>query len=277
MLLPWEFSPLVLAACLGALFFYLRGWRRNRRDGHPGPGTWGLLGFLAGLLLIYGVMQTRFDYLAQHMLWIHRLQHLVLHHLGPFLIIMGGAHPAFASGLPVRLRDSVLFRNPPVRALYRLIQHPLVACILFVGLIAFWLIPEVHFTAMLSARRYQVMNWSMLIDGLLFWWLALEIRPVARGRTLGYGTRMLMLLAVVPPQIYIGAHIALADHSLYSVYNVCGRAWPIDPLVDQEIAGIITWIPAAMMSGLGLLVVLARWMHASVLPAPAGGDAAPAG
>jgi putative membrane protein len=43
---------------------------------------------------------------------------------------------------------------------------------------------------------------------------------------------------------------------LYDVYDVCGRAWAIDPLTDQELGGLLTWIPAAMMSVVGSLVVL---------------------
>jgi putative membrane protein len=49
--------------------------------------------------------------------------------------------------------------------LYRFVQGPVVAPLLFVGLIYFWLSPSIHFAAMLSLDRYQAMNWSMVIDG----------------------------------------------------------------------------------------------------------------
>ncbi|MGH9643092.1 MAG: cytochrome c oxidase assembly protein, partial [Terriglobales bacterium] len=39
------------------------------------------------------------------------------------------------------------------------------------------------------------------------------------------------------------------------------RLWPIDPLTDQEIGGLITWIPASMMSLAALLILWARWIH----------------
>jgi putative membrane protein len=50
---------------------------------------------------------------------------------------------------------------------------------------------------------------------------------------------------------------------LYDVYSVCGRAWPVSPLVDQGTGGIVTWIPAAMMSVLAILLVLRLWMRQS--------------
>jgi len=57
------------------------------------------------------------------------------------------------------------------------------------------------------------------------------------------------------------------------VYSVCGRAWPVSPLVDQVRGGIVTWIPATMMSVLAILLVLRMWMHYSAreeaVPGPA--------
>ena len=262
-LLPWDFYPAVVVFCALLGYLYVRGWLRCR--GTPGaPGRVALTSFLLGLGLVYVVMHTYVDFLAQHMLWIHRLQHLVLHHVGPFLMLMGAPWKTLPAALPERVSNAWLprlWRNPVLRGLYRLLQNPLVAPVLFVGLIWFWLIPDIHFGAMLSATRYEVMNWSMLLDGLLFWWLILDPRPRHAVGRLGYGGRIVILSVVVPPQIIIGAHIALAPESLYSVYNVCGRAWPISAAVDQQIAGLVTWIPPSMMSVIAMLVVLSRWMH----------------
>ncbi len=262
-LLPWEFYPAVVLFCGGLAWLYIRGWRRCRHSARP-AGYAALVSFLTGLGLVYLVMHTYLDYLAQHMFWIHRVQHLVLHHLGPFLMLLAGPWEVLRAGLPVSARARwlpALARNRPLRLLYRGVQYPLVAPLLFVGLIYFWLLPEVHFGAMLSATRYQLMNWSMLLDGLLFWWLIFDSRPASAVGRLGYGGRIVILSLVVPPQILIGAHMALATESLYPVYNVCGRAWPISPLTDQQIGGLVTWIPSSMMSVLAMLVLLRRWMR----------------
>jgi putative membrane protein len=65
-----------------------------------------------------------------------------------------------------------------------------------------------------------------------------------------------MLALVVPPQIAIGAYIALSKHQLFDVYSVCGRAWPISPMLDQQIGGLVTWIPASMMSVVAAVILL---------------------
>jgi putative membrane protein len=183
------------------------------------------------------------------------------------LIMLAVPHEVLGWSLPVCLREEVLlplWRSQPLRLLYRLLQNSLISPLLFVGLIYFWLMPSIHFDAMLSADRYKLMNWSMLVDGLLCWWLILDPRPPRKHGALAYPARMAMLLAIMPPQIVIGAHITLSKSVLYDVYNVCGRAWPISPLVDQHTGGIVTWIPAAMMSVLAiLLLVLRMWMRQS--------------
>ena len=262
-LAPWEFSPLVLALCAGAVVLYARGLRRMPAEERPGIGR--RLAFFAGWALVYFVMQTRWDYWSQHMFFIHRIQHLVLHHLGPFLVALAQPLPVLARGLPRGMEARVfrpLWRSRPMRIGYRLLQNWLVAPVLFVGLIFFWLTPTIHFAAMLNDRLYQVMNWSMLLDGLLFWALMLDPRTRSQGALIDLGPRIFLLLGASLPQIYIGARIGLATHELYDVYSVCGRAWPISPIDDQSIGGLVTWIPAGMMHLFGVLVLLARWMHA---------------
>jgi putative membrane protein len=259
---PYEFSPTVLGACLIAAVVYGRGLIRMRRAGEP-AGFWRSTAFFLGLGLMYLVMQSRIDYISQHMFWVHRAQHLVLHHLGPFLVVLAAPQAIMARGLPRSWIDRLLspvWQSGPTQWAYRFVQYPVIAATLFVGLIYFWLTPSIHFDAMLSLQRYQIMNWSMAIDGLLFWWLIVNPKPRGHGG-LGHGSRIIMLWAITIPQIILGAHIALSKSVLYDVYNVCGRAWPISPIVDQELGGLITWIPTSMMSAVAAMVVLRLWVR----------------
>ena len=256
-LAPYEWQPLVTPTCGLALLAYLRGLGRVSAAQRPGVAR--VLAFLLGVGLMYAVSQTVLDYFAQYMFFVHRLQHLVLHHLAPFLVALAAPLPVLAAGLPSPLRRGLgrFWRRPAVQYSYRAVQQPVVAGVLFVGLIYFWLTPEIHFIAMLSRGLYEVMNWSMALDGLLFWWLVLNPAPPGRSQSLGYGPRIALLVAVAVPQILLGAYITLGGSGLYDVYDVCGRAWPLDPATDQVVGGVVTWIPAAMMSGLGVLVVMA--------------------
>jgi putative membrane protein len=263
-LLPWEFSPTVLLVCLIFAGLYVRGLAALRRGGSR-IGFWRPFAFFLGLGLNYVVLQTYFDYLSQHMFWVHRLQHLILHHLAPVFVVLAAPAEALLLGTPLALRERLLApgKQRTIRRCLRFVQHPAIALLLFVGLIYFWLLPSVHFAAMLDARRYLLMNWSMAVDGILFWWLMLTPREKQGAAAIGYGMRVLILCVAAVLQILLGAHIALHKSVIFDVYGVCGRAWALDPLVDQEFGGLLTWIPAAMMSGFGVLVVLHHILHSA--------------
>ena len=249
---PWEFSPTEYLATVLTLFWFGRGFALTPVTERP--SVWRCVELLLGVALVYIVLQTRFEYWSQHMFFLNRVQHVVMHHLGPFLIALGCDPDVMRRGMPTRLRCWA--QATPVRTIFRVLQQPLLAAFLFVGLFYFWLIPPVHFRAMLDARLYAVMNWSMVLDGVLFWCLMLDPRPKPPAR-ISYGARAALAVGVMFPQIALGAALVFAHSDLYPYYDLCGRLFPsIDALGDQHIGGIVMWIPPAMMSIAGMLIVI---------------------
>ncbi|MEX3939482.1 cytochrome c oxidase assembly protein [Paraburkholderia sp. BR10937] len=257
---PWEPSPTVMICTLLAAVLFVRGKR------HARVSLARQISFWFGLGALYVVLHTRLDYYFEHEFFMHRAQHLVLHHLGPFFIALAYPGAALRAGIPFKWRQR--FVRPalaarPVRVALDIVMHPVVAVGLFVGLIYFWLFSPIHFIAMLDWRLYRVMNWSMVIDGLLFWWLVLDSRPAPPAR-LSPGKRVLVVIAAIPPQIVLGAFIFFTSRELYPVYSICGRAFTwLSPMRDQQIGGLLLWIPGSMMSVVGTLVALRHWMRLS--------------
>ncbi|HBP69003.1 MAG TPA: cytochrome c oxidase assembly protein, partial [Alcanivorax sp.] len=91
-LTPYILSPLTVLLCLSAAGGWVLGARRLARQGRA-PSVWRALSFFTGLLLCYAVIHTQFDYYARYMFFMHRIQHLVLHHLGAFLIALANPLP----------------------------------------------------------------------------------------------------------------------------------------------------------------------------------------
>ncbi len=260
---PWEFSPTVLLACLLPTAAYLRGLVLTRRAGGT-IGFWPPLSYFVGVALIYISLQTYADFLSQHMFWVHRLQQGILHHIAPFLVTLAAPWEIMARGTPRVLRERILrpvLGNRTVQLLYRVLQHPLVAPTIFVGLLYFWLIPSVHFTAMLDVYRYNAMNWSMVVDGMFFWWIMLAPRSAQGHASIAYPLRVVIFFIVMLFQIVLGAYITLHGSVLYTVYALCGRVWNINPMTDQQWGGLLTWVLPSMMCVLGILVVLRRMLH----------------
>jgi putative membrane protein len=249
--MPWEFSwPVYLATTL-TLAWFIRGLARLAPSQRP--AAWRSALFLVGMIGNYIVLQTHIDYLAQHMFFVHRWAHFWLHHTGGLLIAFGMSGQAIRTGMPAFLRP--LIDAPSVRGTLDILQHKAVAPVLFVGLLYFWLIPELHTRVMLDRRLYDVMNWTMALNGILFWSLIVDPRPHPPAR-LSTLWRALAILIIELPQMVLGAVLSLSETDYYPVYNICGRVFAMTPLSDQHYGGLIIWLPGTMMSFLAMIVVL---------------------
>lgn len=253
LLLPWNFSPTVLLATLTAALLFARGARRLPRPPHA--GQW--LGFYLALTLIYAALQTHWDYYAEHMFFVHRLQHLVLHDLGPFLLALSAPGAALLAGLPASIERPLRRIAARLRPLWHLLFDPWTATAIFIVSLVIWVWPSIHFDVMISPWLYKVMNWSVLLGDLPFWWLVLDPRPSPPAR-MGPGGRIFMLFTVMLPMMLVGAIIGLTRHDLYPVYGICGRAFPLSAVTDQQIGGLIIWIPSSVIAVVAVLIVISR-------------------
>jgi putative membrane protein len=221
-LTPWDPSPFTAVILIATGLVYALQCR--------GDAFWQKICFWIGFFSVFAVLLTRFDFYAEHEFFMQRIQQATLQHFGTFLVALALAGK--------RLRWVV---------------HPITAVIMFDGLIILSLIPQVQFLAMIDWRLYRLMNLGMTLSGLLFWHTALE------KRTYGPGVHIAMMLAAIPPQIAAGMVLVFAPHSLYPVYDLCGRAFGgLTQLQDQQIGGVIVWIHGAMMSIIGILIVAMR-------------------
>jgi putative membrane protein len=251
MFLPWEFSwPEYLATALTFIWF-ARGLKVLPKDQHP--PLWRLICFAAGVASFYIVLQTRIDYYAQHMFFVHRWAHFVLHHAGAFLIAMGMSGEVLWAGMPDFLKPVIQSR--PVQGTLSFLQHPVMAPFLFVGLLYFWLIPPIHTRVMLDANLYELMNWTMALNGVMFWSLILDSRAKPPAR-LSHLMRAALILVIELPQMVLGAILSLSTHDFYPVYTICGRVLDMTALNDQHYGGLIIWLPGTLTSFTAMIVVL---------------------
>ncbi|MEO8300698.1 MAG: cytochrome c oxidase assembly protein, partial [Rhizomicrobium sp.] len=247
--LPWEFSwPIYLATALTLVWFF-RGLKLLPRP----PPLWYSICFVLGVASFWIVLQTRIDYYAQHMFFVHRAAHFVLHHFGAFFIALGMSGPVLWAGLPEFLKPLVMSR--PVQRTVAFLQHPVMAPFLFVGLLYLWLIPQIHTRVMLDANLYELMNWTMAVNGVMFWALILDsrARPPAR---LSHLMRAALILVIELPQMVLGAILSLTERDIYPVYTICGRVMDMTALNDQHYGGLIIWLPGTLTSFAAMIVVL---------------------
>lgn len=257
-LVPWEFSPTLIAAFVLAGVLFLRGQRVHRVNGARQALFW------AGMVLLYLSLHTRVDYYAERMFFIHRIQHLVLHHLGPLVLMAAYPGSVMRAGLPLTWRNRLMrFRRTLAgRILEGVLTNPIFVPALFVFLVLIWLLPSVQFYSMLDWRLYRLMNWSVVISGFMYWNLILDRRP-SPPAAMSPGGRVISPIVTMAPQMVAGAVIAFTERDIYPLFELCGRAMAMSAQTDQSIGGLTMWIPAAMTEVIGLLVALRTLMRLS--------------
>jgi putative membrane protein len=249
---PWDFSFVEFLAGWLTVWWYVRGLALSAPVERPSPLR--QLSFFAGVLIIYVVLETRFEYLAEHQFFFNRIQHVVMHHIGPFLLALAWPGTTLLRGMPAWARR--LVEHPLATGTVYVLQQPVLAAVLFVGSFFFWLVPSIHFRAMIDPDLFALMNWTMVVEGILFWCLVLDPRPSPPARA-SFGMRAALAILVMFPQIIGGAFICFSPQDLYSFYDLCGRIYPeLGAHYDQGVGGLIIWIPPAMMSVLALVLVL---------------------
>ena len=138
---PWDFSFVEFLSAWLVIGWYVRGLAAIASEDEPSRAR--DIAFFVGVLLIYSVLETRFEYYAEHQFFYNRIQHVIMHHLGPLLIALAWPGETLWQGLPAPLRRIVghLYVIRPIHVL----QQPVLAAVLFSGSFFFWLIPSVHF------------------------------------------------------------------------------------------------------------------------------------
>ena len=255
---PWEFSPTFLICFVLAGWLFVRGQRVRKVSVARKALFW------SGMVLLYLSMHTVLDYYAERMFFMHRIQHLVLHHMGPLVLMAAYPGSVMRAGMPLywRTRLHQFNRTAFGKAVIAVLTNPIFVPALFVFLVLIWLIPSVQFYSMLDWRLYRIMNWSVVISGFMYWNLILDRRPCPPA-AMSPGGRVMSPIVTMAPQMVAGAIIAFTERDLYPLFDLCGRAMPMSAQTDQSIGGITMWVPAAMTEVVGLLIALRNLMRLS--------------
>lgn len=256
---PWEFSPtLVLVFIICGLLFW-RGSRVRQVQ------TWRQWLFWLGFVGLYLNLHTVVDYYSERMFFIHRIQHLFLHHLLPLLIMLSYPGQVMRAALPLGWRRQLrLFNQSRVGStLQNVLTHRIFVPFLFVFFVLIWLLPIPQFYSMIDWRLYRVMNWSVVISGFMYWNLIVDRRPAPPAAMRPFA-RVISPLITMAPQILAGMYITFANVDLYPIFDLCGRALPgFDALKDQAVGGLVMWVAAGLVETFGVIYALAVTMRLS--------------
>jgi putative membrane protein len=257
---PRVFSLWDQAALAGLTFVGTLYWIgvRELRARRAGPSRIERMAFGAGWLALVGSILPWFDAAALELFSAHMAQHELMMLVGAPLIVAGRPLATCLWALPETWRRSIALplQRGTVASLARTIAAPVTAWTLHGLVVWIWHAPGLYELAVRSEPVHMLQHAMFISTSVLFWWGLVYGRY---GRA-GYGAAVFYVFTTAIHTGILGAMLTFAPSPLYGVYATSGHD---DPLGDQQLAGLVMWIPAGLlltMIGVGLF---AAWLGES--------------
>lgn len=252
----WSLDLIALIGIPLAAVLYYRGIESLgvRRRFH---GTWRPLAFYMGLFALAIALLSPLDHLSDELFMAHMTQHMLLMMVGVPLLLLGAPILPVLRGIPRPIRRRVvipIFQSLPIRFVLRTLSRPLVAWPVFIFSMFGWHLPGLYEAALGNEALHQLEHAVFVIGAYLFWWNIIDPHPLRPN--LAYLVRVPYIFITVVPAFVLGAFLTFAEVAWYPSYEFTAPLYGFSPIEDQQLGGIIMWIPGSFIIGTALILDL---------------------
>ncbi|MFT3894672.1 MAG: cytochrome c oxidase assembly protein [Anaerolineales bacterium] len=263
----WNFEPSILVPLVLTILLYVWGIQKFwHRTGH-GFTHKIYLSFLGTLLALVLAFVSPLDALSEALFSAHMVQHMILILVAAPLLVKSDFHLALLWVLPRQQAHTLgnCWNRLPT---LHLITNPIFTCSLFTVTLWSWHASRLFETALHNKWVHSLEHLDFLVSAILFWWVLLK--PATQKR-LHYGMAIPYLFATVLQSGILGALMSFSSEAWYPYYTSFVSLWKITLLQDQQLAGLIMWIPGGTVFTLLTIGYFAAWLDVlekhEVLPA----------
>jgi cytochrome c oxidase assembly factor CtaG len=192
----------------------------------------------------------------------HMVQHLTIMLVAAPLLVAGAPLLAMLWALPQPWRRGIgrwWRRSPRVRLAIAWITAPLLVWLMQLAAMWVWHAPGLYQAALRSEWVHALEHVTLLVAGLLFWWIVLQ--PTGR-RRLSYAATMVFIATTLMQSGALGALLSFAQRPWYPAHAAGAAAWHLTPLADQQLAGVIMWVPMDLIYLAAAALIFMRWFGA---------------
>lgn len=259
---PWNYLFVVLPLALTALAYGI-GMRRLWSASARGQTIHlqRAVCFAAGWLFLAAALVSPLDRLATQLFTAHMIEHEILMVIAAPLFVLSKPLAPLLWSLPQKLRASVgraLVRSVVLLPVRKAATNQLIATGLHGATLWLWHAPRLYDAALAETPVHWLQHLSFFCTALIFWWALL----FGRGRQ-DYGTAIFYLFATTLHSGFLGILLSFAREPLYRSQGAGAASWGLSALEDQQLAGLIMWVPAGMIYVAAALALAAAWIGGS--------------
>ncbi|HEV7859214.1 MAG TPA: cytochrome c oxidase assembly protein [Pyrinomonadaceae bacterium] len=259
----WSWEPGILLSLTLTAWLYFRGLRRLWRESGWGRGIrrWEAVAYAGGWLSLFIALVSPLHPWGRVLFSAHMMQHEVLMLVAAPLIVLGRPLIPFLWALPLDWARRVgnWGKAGGLQSGWRALTNPFVAWAIHAVALWVWHVPLLFQATLTNEWIHTLQHLSFLLSALLFWWSLIH----GRQGLMGYGAATLYVFTTSVHSGLLGALLTFASSVWYPSYIGLTTSWGLTPLEDQQLGGLIMWIPAGLVYIFAGLALFAGWLRES--------------
>jgi putative membrane protein len=254
----WRFEPGIVIPLVVSMLLYAYGARRARIS------LVQTLCFWSAFTTLVIALVSPLHALGEALFSAHMAQHEILMLVAAPLLVLARPLVPFVWGLPFEGRRIAgrWSKATWFQTAWKIASAPLSAWCIHAVALWTWHIPALFDATLTNEWIHAAQHLSFFLSALLFWWSLFY----ARGRS-NFGAGVLYIFTTAIHTSILGALLTFARTPWYTAYGNSAAAWGLTPVEDQQIGGLIMWIPAGLVYLCAGLVLFSRWLAESELVA----------
>jgi putative membrane protein len=257
----WSWPPVIVTALAMTAILYTIGTvrivRRSTKQRLHAPA---IAFFVAGWVSLLIALDSPLHEIGEQLFWVHMTQHEILMLVSAPLLVLGRPLIPFLWALPKRWRDRVasIGRARSFRTVWDGFSSAAPAWLISALGLWVWHLPWLFDKTLQSDGIHAAQHTTFLLTALLFWWPLTNPTP-----RFGYGAAIVYVFTTALHTSILGALLTFAPRPWYSPYVATAPLWHLTALEDQQLGGLIMWIPAGtLLIAVGLWLFV-KWLNQS--------------
>jgi putative membrane protein len=255
----WSWEPGIIIPLAALLLIYSIGFSRMAKRGLKSAERRSAIPFALGWLALLIALDSPIHRMGSQLFWVHMMQHEILMLVAAPLLVLGKPIVTLLWALPLSWRSGLgrFTQQRTFHATWMFVTTPLIAWLAHAIALWGWHVPALFELTLKSDFAHGLQHLSFLGTALLFWWTLIQ------GHRVNYGGAFIYVFTTAAHSSVLGALLTFSRTPWYPSYLETAPHWGLTSLEDQQLGGLIMWVPAGVILFLISVGLLFAWLRES--------------